>query len=150
ITVGILGIFGRGDSASEFCFKFIAGHQLGCRKQRARSAVLLLELRFFRRLNNVWHADGMNLVARLHDFLLEIKEDFGESRLLFGQSKDSFIDHLKAKRSLYTLSPRVGYAEADARILTRTIDRIFCMRFNLEFVGRLHEYQPMIADRARI
>ena len=50
------------------------------------------------------HADGVDFIARLHHFLFEIEEDFGEARLLFGQREDSLIHDLQAERGL-TPSP---------------------------------------------
>jgi len=73
-------------------------------EQRASGAVALRGARLLHRLHNVGHADGMNFIPGLERFLLKIKEDLGEPRLLFGQRKNSFIHHLQAKSGLHAFA----------------------------------------------
>src|SRR5262249_23709796 len=81
IASRVFCVFGVRETTSKLCFKFIAVNQLGRRKQRPRSAILLLEFRLVPWLNDVRHANRMNLIAGLHHLLLEIEEDLCESRL---------------------------------------------------------------------
>src|ERR1700735_1340326 len=96
-------------------------------------------------LDNLRHTDGMDLVARLHHFLFQIKEHFGKTRLLFCERKDRLIHYLHAESRMHTFTAGSSNAKADAGFSARLVNRGIRRCFNLEFIRRLHEDQPMIA-----
>src|ERR1700729_1338303 len=96
-------------------------------------------------LDNLRHTDGMDLVARLHHFLFQIKEHFGKTRLLFRERKDRLIHHLQGESRMHTRTAGVRNAKTDAGFSPRLVSRGIRRRFNLEFIRRLYEDEPMIA-----
>src|ERR1035438_1191673 len=96
-------------------------------------------------LDNLRHTDGMDLVARLHHFLFQIKEHFGKTRLLFRERKDRLIYDLQAESRMHTFTAGVSNVKTDAGFSARLVNREIRRRFNLEFARRLQEDEPMIA-----
>jgi hypothetical protein len=89
----------------------------------------------------------VNLIARLHDLLLEIEEDLGEAGLLFGKSKDGFIDDLQTEDSTDAFTPRVGDVEPYACIGAWFVDRRIGGGLDLQLIGGLYEDEAMVGDR---
>ena len=145
VAASVLRIFRHGHGSAEFRLKLVRVHHFSGGEQCARRAVPLFELRMLDRLDNLRHTDGMDLVTRLHHFLFQIKEDLGETRLLFRERKDRLIHHLQAESRMHTFTAGVSNAEADASFAPRLVNRRIRRCFNLEFVRRLHEDEPMIA-----
>ena len=56
----------------------------------------------------------MDLIARLHDLLLEIEEDLGEAGLFFGEREDGFVDDLQTEGGADAFAAAVGDVEVDA------------------------------------
>ena len=92
----------------------------------------------------------MDLVARLHDFLLQIEEHLGEAGLLLGQREDGLVHHLQSQRGLHAFAVRIGDAEANARVVARLVDGGVGGGLDLQLVGGLHEDQAMVGDGARV
>ena len=92
----------------------------------------------------------MDLVTRLHHFLLEIEEYFRKARLLLREGEDGFIHNLQAERGADAFPMRVGNAKADTGIAARFIAGCVRRGFNLQLVRGLHENQAMIRDRLGI
>src|SRR5437773_10786637 len=92
----------------------------------------------------------MDLIARFQNFLFQVEEDLGEAGLLLRQCEDCLIHYLQAERGMDTLAPRVRHAEANARFSAWFVDSSICHGFNLEFIGRLHEDQTVVAYGPRI
>ncbi len=120
---------------------------LGCGEERASRPVLLIATATLRGFDSAGQRERVDFVARLHHLLLEVEECFREARLLLRQCEHSFIDDLQAERGADAFTPRVGDAEADARITARLVAGCVGRSFNLQLIRRLHEDQTMISHR---
>ena len=92
----------------------------------------------------------MDLIARLHHFLLEIEEDLGEAGLLLREREDGLVDHLQAESSADAFALRVGDVEADARVGAGLVDGGIGGGLDLQLIGRLDEEEAMVGDRLRV
>ena len=97
IASSILGVFRHRHRPAELSFEFVCAHQFRGGKQGTRGPVALFDFRLLHRFDDLRHADGVNFIARLHHFLLEVEEDFGKAGLLLGQREDGLIHDLQAR-----------------------------------------------------
>ena len=88
----------------------------------------------------------MDLVAGLHDLLLEIKEDLGEAGLLFGEREDGFIDDLQAEGGTDAFTAAVGDVEVNAGFGAGFVDGGVGGGFDLQLIGGLDEDEAMVGD----
>ena len=61
----------------------------------------------------------MNFVVGLHQFLFQIKEHFGESRLFLGKREHRLIDNLQPERGTNAFALSIGHAKMHFRLATR-------------------------------
>src|ERR1051326_209371 len=92
----------------------------------------------------------MDLVARLHRFLFQIKEDLRKPRLFFGQREDGLVDDLETQRRLHALAPAVRDAEPDASFPAWLVYRRVQRGFDPKLIGRLQKDEPVIAGQTRV
>ena len=150
VSLEILRAFRYGNRAAKLRLEFVAAHHLGRGEQRARRPVAPLGTRHWNRLHNIRHPQRVDLVSRLHGFLLQIKKHLGHARSLLRQREHGFVHHLHAQCGFHSLAASVSHPEVDARIVTRLVGRRIRRSLDLQLVGRLHEDQAVIADRPRI
>ena len=131
ITHCVFGIFRLRDTPAEFRLKLIGDQRFRGGEQRASGKIALPGARFFLRLNDVRHADRVDFVARLHHFLLEVEENFGEPGLLLREREDGLIHHLQAKRGTDSLPLSIGHAKANTRVSSRLINGRIGRSFDL-------------------
>ena len=147
------GQLGHRHGASGFGLEAIAlDRHFGGRKQRPRRAVALPGFGDLHGhgLHHVGHGYRMNLVARLQRLLLQVEEDLGEARPLLGEGEHRLVHDLHSQRRLHAFAACIGHAETHARILAGLVSGSIALRLDLQFVGGLHEDQPVIAHRAGI
>ncbi len=66
------------------------------------------------------------------------------------RAKHRVIHYLQSERGLHAFAMRICHSKMDARIVARFVNRGVGGRTDLEFIGRLHEHQAMIRDRAGV
>src|SRR5580704_2069315 len=86
----------------------------------------------------------MNLIAGLHRFLLQVKEDFGETWPFLRQREHSVVNYLQADGSLHALAMRIRHSKMNACVIARLVDRRIGGGVDLELISRLHEDQAVI------
>src|SRR5579859_4581168 len=88
----------------------------------------------------------MNLVMGLHQLLIEIEEDLGESRLLFGKGEHCLVHHLQPQGSRHSLALLIGDAKMHPSFTAWKIARCVCFRLDAQLFGWVHEDEPLVRN----
>ena len=150
VALAVLRRFGLWRGAAGFGLELVAADDLRGGEQGAGGTVALLTHGDGHGFDDIGHADGVDLIARLQDLLLQVEENLGEAGALLGQGEDGLIDNLQAERGLHAVALGICDAEAYAGLVAGLIGGSVRGGFDLELVGGLHEDQAVVADGAGI
>ena len=93
--------------------------------------------------------EGVNFIARRHDFFFEHEINFFEAGLHFLERKDAFIYNADAERGQDRMAGFIADVKIEPRLFARQIGRFRGVYVNFQFIRRLNKQQLRVADDVR-
>ena len=93
--------------------------------------------------------EGVNFVARRHDFFFEHEINFFKAGLHFLEREDAFVHDADAERGQDRMAGFVADVKIKPRLFARQIGRFRGVHVNFELIRRLNKQQLRVADDVR-